>query len=129
MPARPALAHAESGRASWVGLVALVVAVGGLNQGWQWWTARRLGGEVAAHAAPGDIEMLATASCVYCAQARSWFAAHKVAYAECDLERQAACAAKFQALVSPGTPMLLVRGQRQVGFNPERVAQALRQDR
>ena len=112
--------------ASWAGLLLSVATVVGLNQGWQAWSASRLGSEVAARAAPGDIEMLATASCVYCAQARSWFAEHKVAYAECDIERQAACAAKFSALVSPGTPMLLVRGQRQVGFNPERVAQALR---
>jgi glutaredoxin len=88
--------------------------------------SERIGREMATGAKPGDIMMLSSETCEYCKQARAWFKAHQVSFGECFIERDPACRAAYDALQSPGTPMLVVRGQRQVGFSPERVAQALR---
>ena len=89
-------------------------------------SGERLGKELSAQARPGDIVMLSSLTCIPCAEARVWLTEHKVAFSECFIERDADCAARFDALQSPGTPTLLVRGQRQIGFSAERVAQALR---
>ena len=40
-------------------------------------------------------------------------------------EARSACAEAYRRLTAPGTPTLLVRGERQVGFSAKRVAQAL----
>jgi len=110
---------------SGLSLLALVIVVGGVSEAWRAHVADRLGTEVAARAKPGDIEMIASDTCVYCAQARAWFGAHGVPFSECSIERDEVCAARFGALMAPGTPVLLVRGKAQVGFSPQRVAQAL----
>jgi glutaredoxin len=89
--------------------------------------SERIGREMSAGAKAGDIVMLSSETCPYCKHARAWFQEHHVVFGECFIERDAACRAAYDALQSPGTPMLVVRGQRQVGFSPERVAQALRQ--
>ena len=107
-------------------LAAVVLVAGGANAAWQAWTATSAAGEIVARAAPGDIEMLSSASCVYCAEARRWFTAHRVPFRECIVESDAACATRFRALLAPGTPVLLVRGRHLIGFQPQRVAEALR---
>lgn len=108
--------------------LALLVAAGWAGvQLLQDWGSERIGREMAANAKAGDILMLSSVDCPYCKEARAWFKAHGVAFGECFIERDAACAAAYQALQAPGTPTLLVRGKRQVGFSAERVAQALRQ--
>lgn len=106
-------------------LLALVLVVGGATEGWRQWQTGRTGSAVAALAKPGDIEMIASDTCIYCVQARAWFTSNDVPFSECSIERDEACAARFRALMSPGTPVLLVRGQAQVGFSPQRVMQAL----
>ena len=111
---------------SGLSLLALVLVVWGASEGWRSWFADRLGRDVAALAQPGDIEMISSDTCVFCAQARTWFKANAVPFTECSIERDEACAARFRALMSPGTPVLLVRGQPQVGFSPQRVVQALK---
>ncbi|HJV60546.1 MAG TPA: glutaredoxin family protein [Albitalea sp.] len=88
--------------------------------------SERIGRELAANAKPGDIMMLSSDTCEYCKQARAWLKAHQVQFGECSIERDAACKATYDALQAPGTPTLVVRGERQVGFSAERVAQALR---
>jgi glutaredoxin len=110
---------------SGLGLVALILLVGGLSDGWRSWSSSREGAEVAALAKTGDIHMIASDTCIFCARARTWFADHKVPFSECSIERDEACAAQFRALMAPGTPVLLVRGQVQVGFDPQRVAKVL----
>jgi glutaredoxin len=70
--------------------------------------------------------MISSDTCAYCVQARAWFNAHDVPFSECSIERDAACAARFAALLAPGTPVILVRERPQVGFSPPRVAEALR---
>jgi glutaredoxin len=108
-------------------LALLVAATWSGVQLLQNWSSERIARELASNAKAGDIVMLSSVDCPYCKEARAWFKANGVAFAECFIERDAACAAAYQALHAPGTPTLLVRGQRQVGFSAERVAQALRQ--
>jgi len=88
--------------------------------------SERIGRELAARAQAGDIVMLSSLECSACREAHEWLRTHHVTFDECFIERDARCAAAYQALLSPGTPTLLVRGQAQVGFSAERVAQALR---
>ena len=104
-------------RTTWrslLGLAALAGALFGLAQLAGHWQQRAVGERV-AQAAPGDIVMYTTTDCPYCAQARAWFGEHGVAYTECNTTVDAACRTAFDRL----------KGQRQVGFQPERVAQAL----
>ena len=107
------------------GLVALVVVAAAAMQGFAWWSRERLGAQVAGAARPGDIHMIASVTCLYCAQARAWFGANRVPFSECLIERDAACARTYEALGAPGTPVLVVRGKRLVGFSAQAVADAL----
>lgn len=107
-------------------LVLCVVAgaAWGAGQGLKAWQSERLGERVAANAQAGDIVMISSLTCVYCREARQWFTRHEVPFSECFIEQEAACAEAYRRLMAPGTPVLLVRGQRQVGFDARRVAQA-----
>ena len=78
-----------------------------------------------AQAGPGDILMLASTTCIYCAHARAWLTEQKVPFKECMIETDPACLAEFQARGGQGTPTLVVRGRTLVGFDPDSVAQAL----
>lgn len=114
-----------SQRRSILGLIVLVVAVGGATQ---WWAASRedrLGAQVAREAGPGDIQMLSSTTCGICTVARRWFREHEVRFDECFIETDAACAARFEAMRAPGTPVIVVRGRPQLGFDPQRLLRAL----
>jgi glutaredoxin len=87
--------------------------------------AEQLGSQVAQQARSGDIVMVSSATCRYCDAAREWFTEHRVVFSECFIETEPACAAAYTALQAPGTPVLVVRGQRQWGFDVQRVAAAL----
>ena len=108
-----------------LGLVAAVVIGVAAMQGFAWWSRERLGAQVAAAARPGDIQMIGSVTCVYCAAARAWFTEHRVPFSECLIERDAPCAAAYNALMAPGTPVLLVRGKRLLGFDTRAIADAL----
>lgn len=116
---------ATASRRSLFVLAALVLAVSGASQWWAGHREAQLGGEMASAARAGDILMVSSDTCVFCGQARAWLREHGVAFSECSIERDAACAARYRALMMPGTPVLLVRGQTQLGFDPERVLRAL----
>jgi glutaredoxin len=106
--------------------LAIIVAI--VWGGVQWfgvWQAHRLGAQVAREAKSGDIVMVSSVICPYCKAAREWFTEHKVVFSECFIETEPACAAAYNALQAPGTPVLVVRGQRQRGFDAQRVAAAL----
>jgi len=77
-------------------------------------------------AKPGDIRMISSTTCVFCERARHWMRAEAVPFQECFIETDAACMAEYQARGARGTPTMVVRGQTQLGFDKERVAQALR---
>jgi glutaredoxin len=108
------------------GLLILVLAVGAASQ---WWSGHRqadVGQAVATLAQPGDIRMLSSETCSVCASARAWFEQHKIAFSECQIERDAACRESFNATGSPGTPVMLVRGQVQIGFDPGQIQDVLK---
>jgi len=114
----------------WKSLGVLLAIVVGVSFGMEIYRERvseGLGRQVAAHARPGDIEMLSSVSCTYCDRARAWFQRHQVAFSECFIERDETCAARFQASLSHGTPTLFVKGRRLVGFNAQNVLDALMQ--
>ena len=113
-------------RRTLIGVAAMLLAISTANQWWAGREVRELGVQVAALAQPGDIRMLSSESCAICDHARQWFVEHRVAFSECLIERDAACKAEFEATRSPGTPVMLVRGQPQVGFSSQRLLQALR---
>jgi glutaredoxin len=117
----------RSAGSSLFGLLILVLAVGAASQ---WWTTRRqteAGAAVAAQARPGDIRMLSSETCSICASARAWFDRHQVPYTECLIERDPACRQTFDATGSPGTPVIQIRNQTQIGFDPARIREALEQ--
>ncbi len=110
---------------SLLGLLLLVVLVDSANR---WWVGRNeqaLGDQVAAQARPGDIRMISSESCAICLEARMWLTQNRVPFTECLIERDATCRADFEALRAAGTPVLVVRGQAQLGFNAERLRDAL----
>lgn len=107
------------------GLIALVL---GISAGMQWWHGvreSRLGEAVAQQARPGDIRMLVSDTCPACHSARHWLQAHRVPFSECSIERDAECARTFREAQAFGTPLVLVRGQPQLGFDPRRVLERL----
>ena len=109
-------------------LVLLVLLALLASAGTQWWLGRQqheIGAEVAALARPGDIRMRASDTCGVCITARQWFAENRVAFSECRIERDAACQQAFERSGSPGTPVLLVRGQALLGFSPQRLQRVL----
>ncbi|MET0211026.1 MAG: glutaredoxin domain-containing protein [Burkholderiaceae bacterium] len=110
---------------SLLGLVALVAIGFAAMQGFAWWSRERLGAQVAAEARPGDIQMIASVTCTYCAAARAWFDANRVPFTECMIESDAACAATYAALMAPGTPVMVVRGKRLLGFDAQAIADTL----
>jgi glutaredoxin len=116
---------ARSRRGAFIGLVAVIATVLVGTQGISRWSQHRLGEQVAAAARPGDIKMIASVTCVYCAAARAWFSEHRVPFDECMIERDAVCADAYRALNAPGTPVMLVRGQRLLGFDAPSIAKAL----
>ena len=117
-------------RRTLIGMAVVVLATSAASQWWVGYQARQsdaeLGPAVAALAQPGDIRMLASESCAPCRVARQWLIDHRVAFSECLIERDAACRAEFEATRSPGTPVMLVRGQPQLGFSSPRLLQSLR---
>lgn len=106
-------------------LVGLILTLSAGSQLWGWRQEQQLGRQIAAAVKTGDIMMLASDTCEYCVMARAYLREHAVPYTECSIERDAQCAARYQALKSPGTPVILVRGEPQVGFMPSKVLERL----
>jgi hypothetical protein len=115
----------RTSRRSILGLVALLLAV---SAGTQWWTGHsqaNLGQKMSALAGPDDIQMLSSTTGAYCTVARRWMQQHSVAFNECFIEKDPACAARFESLRAPGTPLGLVRARAQTGFDAQRVLDGL----
>ena len=103
------------------GLLLVVLLASGASQWWRSHLAGNVGDALVAATRAGDIQMLSSTQCVFCARARRWLTAQQVPFQECFIERDADCAARYQATGARGTPTLLVRGQVQLGFNPQLV--------
>ena len=117
---RPALPRRQL-----IGLALLLLAITAGTEAWRSHLAARWAAPLVAVARPGDIRLISSVTCTYCTQARQWLTAAGVPFDECFIEREATCAQRFQALGGAGTPLVLVRGQPQLGFTPEQVARAL----
>lgn len=78
-----------------------------------------------AVARQGDIRMISSVTCIFCTKARQYMTEHRIPFEECVIERDAACLNDYKRLGASGTPTMLVRGQRQLGFDPLRVTAAL----
>jgi len=83
------------------------------------------GEQLRALAKPGDVLMLGSVTCSFCAAARSWLDAEKVSYRECLIENDTDCLREFQARGGYGTPTFVVRGHTVVGFDRKAIAKAL----
>jgi len=110
---------------SLLGLLALVMGVSGAASLWRDHLAQILGQEIARQVRPGDLRMLSSQTCVYCAQARRWLTARRIPFDDCVIEQDAACAEQYRRLGAPGTPLMLVRGQAQLGFSPQQLRDRL----
>ena len=110
---------------SLAGLVLLVVAASAATGWWRDRQAAQVGRELAGVVQPGDIQMISSVSCGFCDSARRWLTTQQLPFTECFIERDADCAARYQALGAQGTPTLRVRGQTQLGFSAERVRDRL----
>ena len=71
-----------------------------------------------AGAAAGQVTMYSTSWCGYCKNARSYFAAKRIAYREIDVEKSESAAREFKSLGGSGVPLILVGGKAMSGFNP-----------
>lgn len=122
---KPAVSRAPGRRRSWARPLLIAAAAYVLLVALQGRTDRQAGVALAALAKPGDIKMLSSETCTYCDQARRWLTGHGVPFSECFIEKDAACAESYRAQQSPGTPTVLVRGERHIGFDPGRITKAL----
>jgi glutaredoxin len=109
-------------------LVIAALMLGGL-QALQAWQSRGVAEALRARAKPGDIAMLSSVTCIYCARARAWMTEERVPFTECFIEQDAACAAAYRRAGGRGTPTLLVRGQVLTGFDRQQVLERLQLNR
>ena len=83
------------------------------------------GERLAALVQAGDIRMISSETCGWCTAARRWMTEQNLPFEECFIEREARCRAEYEALGGMGTPTLVVRGQRILGFDREAIARVL----
>lgn len=119
----------SSARTLW-SLVAVVGLVWALSQALHWWQSQKQATEVARVLQQHPVEaeevvMYTTSTCPYCAQARQWLQANRVPFVECNIEHSARCLGEFERQGAPGVPLMQVRSQRRIGFDPEWLVLAL----
>lgn len=106
-------------------LILILAAVFGASELAQRWSDRQQVSALRELVRPGDLLMISSTRCVYCDRARSWLKQAEVPFQECFIETDAQCAAQYQAQLAMGTPTFVVRGQRVLGFDRDRVIAAL----
>ena len=114
-------------RALWVPIALALVIQWGL----QWWQTRQVdqaGSTLASLAQAGDIVMFSTDTCIYCVRARDWMNDQGVKFTECNVDRDARCMQVYQAQGSPGTPLMRVKDDWQLGFDAQGVLRALQRE-
>ena len=124
-PVRDSPGASTSRRRPWLRPLVIALAAWAVMQSWQNYRDKQAGVTLASLAQPGDIVMLSSETCAYCKTANRFMTDNGIPFSECFIETDTACADSYRAQQSPGTPTLLVRGERQVGFSPDRIAKAL----
>ncbi|MFT7721811.1 MAG: glutaredoxin family protein [Roseateles sp.] len=107
-------------------LLAVIGVAALASWGWRGHVASRDAAQLARHAQPGDIRMISSETCGWCTAARRWMADEGIPFRECFIERDAQCRADYEALGAVGTPTLVVRGQRVIGFDRARLLDILK---
>ena len=102
-------------------LLVVVALTAAASWAWRSHVSAKDGELLAQRVQSGDIRMLSSETCGWCAAARRWMKSEGVAFEECFIERDAQCAADYRARGSMGTPTLVVRGQTVVGFDRGRL--------
>lgn len=102
-------------------LIVIIVLAATASWAWRSHVAAADGERLAQRVKPGDIRMISSETCGWCTAARRWMTEQRVPFDECFIERDAQCAADYRALGGMGTPTLLVRGQRVLGFDRQRI--------
>jgi glutaredoxin len=109
-------------------LLFLFVMLIGISTASSWWVRHKqevAGGQAAALARAGDIQMFSSVTCGVCIEARQWFQQNQIAFNECLIEKDAACRSTFERSGAVGTPLIVVRGRALTGFNRALVLSAL----
>lgn len=116
----PAERCAGSGRprGGWKSLAAILLIVLGGTQAWHWWRDEQAATLIQRHAATADITLYTTSTCPYCAKARAWLTQHGIPWRECNVETDTTCMARYEAQGAPGVPLVHVKGQWHLGFDP-----------
>lgn len=106
-------------------LLVVIVLAALASWGWRAHVARADGERLSGLARPGDIRMISSETCGWCTAARRWMTQERIPFDECFIEREARCLADYEALGAQGTPTLIVRGQRVIGFDRIGIERAL----
>jgi glutaredoxin len=107
-------------------LLAVVAVAWMASAAWRGQVSDQDGERLAQHVRPGDIRMISSETCPYCLAARRWMTRQGIPFQECFIERDAQCLADYQAQGGAGTPTLVVRGQRVIGFDRTRLLEILK---
>ncbi len=107
-------------------LIVVIALTAAASWAWRSHVKSEDGEFLAARVQPGDIRMISSETCGWCTAARRWMQDEGIAFSECFVERDSQCLADFQALGGAGTPTLVVRGQRVVGFDRARIIEILK---
>jgi len=106
-------------------LIVVVALTAAASWAWRSHVAAQDGELLARRVKPGDIRMISSETCPYCLAARRWMTREGIPFQECFIERDQKCLADYQALGGVGTPTLVVRGQRVIGFDRARLLEIL----
>jgi glutaredoxin len=106
-------------------LLVVVALAAAASWAWRGHVSAEDGALLAQRVRPGDIRMISSETCPYCLAARRWMTQQGLPFSECFIERDPQCAADYQALGGVGTPTLVVRGQRVIGFDRARLLEIL----
>ncbi|RZU02515.1 glutaredoxin family protein [Rivibacter subsaxonicus] len=109
----------------------LVIALAvGATALWQRHRNATLGAEIAGLARPGDLALYSATWCGWCTRAKRMLDAGGVHYTVCEIDLDADCKARFDAIAHKlgrsATPIVVVRGEPQLGFDAARVLDRLR---
>ncbi|MDR7331317.1 glutaredoxin family protein [Roseateles asaccharophilus] len=106
-------------------LLVIIALAAAASWGWRSHVKSQDGELLAQRVKPGDIRMISSETCGWCTAARRWMQDEGIAFDECFIERDSKCLADYQALGGQGTPTLVVRGQKVLGFDRSRIVELI----
>ncbi len=116
---------ATTKRRSWLTLLVVVGLAAAATTFWQRHRSSTDLQVVARLAGPGDLFLYSATWCGWCTRAKAQLDAQGVRYGVCEIDLDAACKARFDTLAArlgrSGTPIVLVRGEPQLGFDAAQV--------